>query len=603
MTRAMLLVRTDFLSRLLASQMAVCCGAAALLLLCGGCSTTEMKGTPFYTGEYAKRTGPAEQRLNVWPFLYYRDPALSVAWPIFERTDDHTAVRPLFSVYGLDRTNREYNLLWPLVQFDREAGENRIFPAFWGRDYQVLFPVYWHYGQPFGTNGGTDSVFPLWILKRQGTNDFDLYSPWPLAHWWSDKKGGESGSMVLPLYWRNHNNDGSRFLSLLWMSGGDTNGGHWSLVPLVCYQSTNSHGSALVTPLWAQGKSATRDWSALIPLCYWDREQRTLLSPLWARWKTEDRETYFSAGVLSWMNRRPERDDLWLAGGLAHASWGEKPGPHHFLPLYYRDAANEKLLTPLFGWRGEGKGYFYPLTPLAGVRSGEQGGHWLFPLYSHKVVPKTETTKDRLLVLGGRDRTAGNSHWWIFPAFSFHNNGPLDSLPTKKQSVFGKEFWCLPFCWYERQSGFWSEHSSAPGGVSPTNRVASVKSPELREYRFKNGVFPLWSYSTNSNPRSSRSATKGSIGVLLYDYKHELGPPPAKDPSAANDYTRARVLWRVWHYERRNGDVAVDVFPAITYDRKTDGYKKVSFLGRVFRYERPAKGGTQLDVLFIPLRR
>ena len=179
----------------------VCCLAGgALLLLSSGCTTVEMKGTPFYTGEYAKRNGPAEQRVNAWPVFYYRAPALSVLWPIFEFTDDHTAVRPFFSVYGLDQTNREYNVLWPLMQFDRQTGENWIFPVFWGKDYEVVFPVYWHYGQPWGKTGGTDSLFPLWILDRNGTNHFNLFCPWPLMHWWSDARDREAGSMVLPLY-------------------------------------------------------------------------------------------------------------------------------------------------------------------------------------------------------------------------------------------------------------------------------------------------------------------------------------------------------------------------------------------------------------------
>jgi hypothetical protein len=47
----------------------------------------------------------------------------------------------------------------------------------------------------------------------------------------------------------------------------------------------------------------------------------------------------------------------------------------------------------------------------------------------------------------------------------------------------------------------------------------------------------------------------------------------------------------------------VDVFPAITYDRKTDGFKQTSFLWRLYRYERAADGSKKLDLLFIPLRR
>ena len=59
--------------------------------------------------------------------------------------------------------------------------------------------------------------------------------------------------------------------------------------------------------------------------------------------------------------------------------------------------------------------------------------------------------------------------------------------------------------------------------------------------------------------------------------------------------------WRVWHYERLNGDVSVDMIPAITYDRKQDGFKKISFLWRFFRYERSTAGAKKLDLCFIPV--
>ena len=169
--------------------------ATALCLIGSGCTTAEMKGTPLYTGEYGKRRGPAEQRVNAWPLLYYRDPALSVLWPMFELTDDHAAVRPFFSVYGLDHNNREYNVLWPLAQFDRQSRENHILPVYWSSNHFVVFPLYWHYGQPWGTNGGSDSFFPLWVLNRKGSDKLSVWALWPLVHHARDEKDGAESSM------------------------------------------------------------------------------------------------------------------------------------------------------------------------------------------------------------------------------------------------------------------------------------------------------------------------------------------------------------------------------------------------------------------------
>ena len=68
-------------------------------------------------------------------------------------------------------------------------------------------------------------------------------------------------------------------------------------------------------------------------------------------------------------------------------------------------------------------------------------------------------------------------------------------------------------------------------------------------------------------------------------------------------YSRHRVLWKLWDWERENGDVSLDVFPGFTYDSKKDGYSKTSFLWRFFRYENDPKSGKKVDVLFVPVWR
>ena len=99
----------------------------APLLLAGGCATEAMKGTPFFAGEFRQRQGPVEDRVNLWPLLYYRDPALSLLWPVGEYVrKEQLAVRPLFSVYHLDQPEgREWNVLWPIFQQDERSGDGR----------------------------------------------------------------------------------------------------------------------------------------------------------------------------------------------------------------------------------------------------------------------------------------------------------------------------------------------------------------------------------------------------------------------------------------------------------------------------------------------
>jgi hypothetical protein len=807
-----------------------CLAGAAWLLLCGGCATPEMKGTPFYTGDAEKRTGPVENRINGWPLLYYREPSLSVLWPIFEFTDDHTAVRPLFSVYGLDRPDREYNVLWPLAQFDRHTGDHRIVPVFWGDDYTIVAPLYWHMGHPWGEEGGTDTLFPLWLLNRHGPEKFSFYAPWPLGHWWADQKKNQSGSMVFPLYYHGRDGDSSQFYSLLWlddtkapndywrsalppltlwwvspksqnrgsmvlpfylrnrdaegslffsllwvnstsengdyrravlplvywwndvgdhesgslvlpfylhsrrgdsstffsplwmdlkeknvgrwravlpvafwweneprqsagslvlpfylkyrdpnssqflsplwMSGTDEGGGSWSLLFPLYFQAVGTNSSVTATLFWAQGRSPESDWQTVIPLAYWDRRQGTMISPLWAHWRNNDaniglapwaltwwigqanrtdlwmlgglgraswgqnpgvqyfipvfyrnparqtlvtplwaqwknggQKTSLLPWTLSWWNTRTNGTDLWMLGALARASWGEKPGWHYVFPLYYRDAADKTFLTPLFGWRGGDDGFFYPLTPIAGVyHSPKREGSWFIPLYWHWRDQRTGDTDNRWLLMLGGNRTEGrHKSSWFIPLYYSRNDGPLDSVPEKgvRQATYGSTFWCLPFNWSKNQCRVTVE-------TAPTNAVSgtdlSTNVVVKREYIRKQGIFPLWTYSARTTPAQNKTLVKSTVPVLFYAYRHEV--EPLKDqPGGTNDYTRASVLWRAWHYERLNGDVSVDCFPAITYDRKTDGFKKTSFLWRCYRYERAADGSKKLDLLFIPLMR
>jgi len=114
----------------------------------------------------------------------------------------------------------------------------------------------------------------------------------------------------------------------------------------------------------------------------------------------------------------------------------------------------------------------------------------------------------------------------------------------------------------------------------------------------KRGVFPLFSYSRSEMPEMETTNVGASALLLLWDYKRNV----KRKEDKLDDYTRARLLWRVYHYERVNGDVAVDVFPFMTYDSKTDGFRKYSFMWRFFRYERD-EDGRKLDLFFLPLAR
>ncbi len=564
--------------------------ASALLL--GGCGTPEMKGSPFYTGEYAVNVPGAEmRRLNVWPLAYYREPALSVIWPVFEHTEEHLALRPLFSAYGDTQSYWEYNVLWPLAQADTKGRDYRVFPCFWGegtrdggikQDYQVLFPFYWHYEDE------TTALFPLWISDRGGWKDGrfterDTWLGWPFMHYHT---GAREEAWHAALFGRYR-----------YLDTDETYAGYpWPL--LFSWRTRETHG--LFTPLYAYGetdKGGVRDgWTAL-PL---------LLS--WQRWQGKDNDLNALLGLY---NRH--RSDTNRSGYL--------------FPLCAYDRQDRLLLTPLLGWdkpdEKDPDGYWYPFTPLAGVYTGTERGGWLFPLFSHAANVTNDTYSTRGLLLGyakheqhaGPNRTSSGTEFGFFPLFSHSLNTFTNRMEHDDSSTEGINR-------YDRRlilnySDQCRTVYRAPTGDAPqagTNRVdkrildAWNDKKARGDYRTANvseGLFPLWSSTSRLETRLDgtrlREDSDTAWLLALYDTRRKFAQ--ATPTAKPLDYERRRILWRLWHYEKRGGEVSVDVFPSITYDTHPDGFSKTSFLWRLYRYERHPDGGVDLDLLFLPLRR
>lgn len=451
---------------------------AALALLSGGCASTAMKGTPFYSGEYAVRQGPVEDRVNVWPLLYYRDPALSVLWPIGEKTEDHLAVRPLFSVYGMDRDRQVYSVLWPLSEFDRESGNNYVFPVFWGHDYAAVFPLYWHHGHPLASGGGYDTLLPLWWYNRgpRGYNSYFLgpllhfkdYGPetgwhfwplagsysdpdrsyqfalWPLGHRWSNARGTEGGFAAVPLCLVSHGAASRQVFTPLYcrglsgagkdrwwiappvLSGGRStpnSGSVWGLGPLAHAGWNGKSRSQHVFPLYYRGENANGSQFLSLPYCR-------------VAEAGSDRRWWAVPPALTGARRDKDSGNVWVLGPLAHASWSPESRAQHVLPFYYRGADREGScffslpwsagssgdrrwqLAPLF-YHAESPGHTTLLTPLYASGRGGDGDRWqaLFPLYFRS----RDQAGDEMLatLLGGYRNASDGSRWLIYPLLSW----------------------------------------------------------------------------------------------------------------------------------------------------------------------------------------
>ena len=86
-----------------------------------------------------------------------------------------------------------------------------------------------------------------------------------------------------------------------------------------------------------------------------------------------------------------------------------------------------------------------------------------------------------------------------------------------------------------------------------------------------------------------------SFFFFLYNASYML------DRMADKSYASRKVLLELWDWEEENGNVSLDVFPGFTYDAKTNGYTKTSFLWRFFRCENGPENGKKVDLLFIPV--
>ncbi|MCX7008905.1 MAG: hypothetical protein NTY53_16945, partial [Kiritimatiellaeota bacterium] len=279
------------------------------------------------------------------------------------------AVRPFFSAY-----DRQYNVLWPLAQFDRGAHENRIFPFFWGGgaqpadDYCVGFPLYWGFGHPLDdTVGGLNTLFPLWWVDRHGPDKSSVFCPWPLVHFmqegkkegwhvfplagsygddnqyfrfqaafladqWGNYREDRHGSLLLPLYFYGRNKEAWDFYSLPWSGGHDADS-DWSCLLPVYYHRTNTTGSLFLSPLWLQGTSAYAadgGWAALLPLLYhsYNDKSSTTLSPLWlSHWASDPNEKSWSALLPVFYHSANKDSDLllsplWQQGSSANPAEG-----------------------------------------------------------------------------------------------------------------------------------------------------------------------------------------------------------------------------------------------------------------------------------------
>ena len=560
--------------------------AVVALLESVGCHMREFSSTPLYSGSDVKFTGAVEDRVNLWPLAYWREPVGSIAWPLVSWGDDHLAFRPVWSQYkqrGSWGVYDEFNLFWPIGQFDTKHRKYRFFPFFWGKDYDgdpnfCLFPALWWSDDamvvlPFWWLDKAESfgIFPLyWHINIRGSLDmlFPLYGYWPGEEsnglWafcglagYERQNGKLANHRILPFY--------------LWSKG------NFYSIPYSRYESDERIKSRILCGLAGANSSTNGEYEAswLFPLYYHDTNK--LVTPLFGK-----------SGDYSWVMPLYYNDDELFLTMLYGRN--KKEGSDWLFPLFYRD--KESFVTPLFGKSGDTEWLFplymqekrsfytipygrqvsgaytntYFVAGLAGVKSGKEEGGWLFPLFDYE---KSADFDEKLAWLDAEQLPTREKHFWT------QDKRTHLLVSDNDRWVYG------------------DDNNSADNTYKMTYRHKMGNRLLFRRETKRRVKFDL------ATRRRVSDTEEGWHLFLPFGYYHEWNA----DVTKGTCRRRHSVLWKLWDWEERDGDVSLDAFPGFTYDSKKDGYVKTSLLWRLFRYENDPEKGKKVDLLFIPVWR
>ncbi len=521
-----------------------------------------------------------------------------LAWG--HKTQHLSETRALLGLYGRDRSpTRKLHYLLPL--FYQEGDADAHF---------TLSPLYCSRSSNHTAQDGWWAIPPLLLLRNYGPQHHNFYS---LLYSHGENQETERKWLALmPLYYRSRSPAGESFITILGGWHRDEESHRWIVYPLLSGGKSHADGGEF----WLGGPLCHAKWDShgslhwLFPLYYRNSYNDSLLSPLYCRWReSEQYQAWLIPPLLSFHSRQPQRSDLWLLAGLGHFSSGTAAGSNYLLPLYYRD--KHRLLTPLYGHFKSGATCSrYWLTPLVGTHSGYENGSWLFPLYNYRHDRERQKRSATFLLFGDLVRSPrynSTTYPLLFSHTSRRYDSPDTTLLAEQRSW---ELDILLLFAMERSERLVTTfragiHQKESLQQADTNSLPeATNSVELREAvrRRSTRLFPIWRTEQSEGVDAGWLRSEGHLLLILYDYKHEVGSGLFKARSEY-DYLRRRVLFRLYHYERLNGVTSTDIFPAITIDRNpVAGKYKVSFLWRLFRYERtPEK--LDIDLLFIPLRR
>ena len=500
------------------SLLAACCGRAEDL----------WKSTPFYTGA-SIYTEPKSERINLWPAFYHRAPATSVLWPLFSMADDHVALNPFYSQLRQSRTSAgfdEFNVLWPICQFDTLHDRHRIFPfLFWGQGEFYALPLFVSTERLLWTG-------PLFLRR--------------------DRPSG----MLLPLFGWEEDERSASYWAGLGLGGCTLRDGavarHWLLPFYAC----------------------TADGFYSLP---WSRlgDERgrmdLLLCGLAGRKEKGARSSVWTFPVFLW------NDEMFLTPLCCFSD-----ATDWVLPLYYR--SGERFLSPVYGRRVEnGTTTQWFGLPLFGMSSGREEGVWIHPLYSHAADASYVRLRDALeagrmpvsvtcepisytnatgKTVSAQRPVCGDTGYW-------KGSAGLDFVLKRTATI------------YEQAEGphrrNYAIRRDENARVLPLlsgwrTREAAVFDAASRRLlgRQSSTAFeiggPLFTYESRSDTRTGASSSRSRVLWWLWNREEKNGQvsldvfPGLTFDTRPDGYVKTSFLWRLFRYENDPaGGVSADV--------------------------------------------
>ncbi len=353
---------------------------AVLLAAATACSRYTLKSAPIWDSESHPPQGPVENRVNLWPFVYWRDPVLSVLWPLYTATEQGNALVPLYE-YRKDElmlrllaihpdfpsaatinSERRYTRILNTVV---DANDKRLafFPLYWQNygpePWELLLPVYFH------NKGGVWTPIVTWRNDLKGVlgpvfcqynrhSTSQYYAPWPLVGWWADNT--QQHAHAFPLFYYNH--EGVYYLEYT-MAGliGRDDASQW-IFPFWIHKNDGGNYNIFLAGLGGVTKGDNRSASWLIPLWFSHTEgnESEFLSLPYNRVSRSNRivENALLNGYVSITHGKDQyRSVLWP---IAHQWDKHYSSGNSILPFYMYSTANgvDSFYSPLVSFSSDG---------------------------------------------------------------------------------------------------------------------------------------------------------------------------------------------------------------------------------------------------------